>query len=75
MKDPKYNLLDEVKIGDTIEATVIKTDDGAGNIQLSCKEAKDILSWDVLKQYMEEEKGKIPISCIHSHIPSHPIHQ
>ncbi len=54
--DPKYNLLDEVKIGDTIEATVIKTDDGAGNIQLSCKEAKDILSWDVLKQYMEEEK-------------------
>ena len=33
--DPKYNLLDEVKIGDTIEATVVKTDDGAGNIQLS----------------------------------------
>lgn len=54
--DHKYNLLDEVKIGDTIEATVVKTDDGAGNIQLSCKEAKDILSWDVLKQYMEEEK-------------------
>ena len=54
--DPKYNLLDEVKIGDTIEATVVKTDDGAGNIQLSCKEAKDILSWDVLKQYMEEGK-------------------
>ncbi len=54
--DPKYNLLDEVKIGDTIEATVVKTDDGAGNIQLSCKEAKNILSWDVLKQYMEEEK-------------------
>ncbi len=54
--DPKYNLLDEVKVGDTIEATVVKTDDGAGNIQLSCKEAKDILSWDVLKQYMEEEK-------------------
>ena len=54
--DPKYHLLDEVKIGDTIEATVVKTDDGAGNIQLSCKEAKDILSWDVLKQYMEEGK-------------------
>lgn len=54
--DPKYNILDEVKIGDTIEATVIKTDDGSGNIQLSCKEAKDILSWDVLKQYMEEER-------------------
>ena len=35
---------------------MIKTDDGNGNIQLSCKEAKDILSWDVLRQYMEEKK-------------------
>ena len=54
--DPKFNILDEVKIGSVIEATVVKTDDGAGNIQLSCKEAKDILSWDILKKYMEEEK-------------------
>lgn len=53
--DPKYNLLDEVKLGDTIEGTVVSTDDGAGNIQLSCKEAKDVLSWDILKKYMEEE--------------------
>ena len=53
--DPKYNLLDEVKLGDTIEGTVISTDDGAGNIRLSCKEAKDVLSWDILKKYMEEE--------------------
>lgn len=54
--DPKFNILDEVRIGDTMEGTVVKTDDGAGNIKLSCKEAKDILSWDVLKQYMEEEQ-------------------
>lgn len=54
--DPKFNILDEVKVGDTIEATVVKTDDGAGNIKLSCKEAKDILSWDVLKQYKEDEQ-------------------
>lgn len=54
--DPKYNLLDEVKIGDTIKATVVKMDDGSGNIQLSCKEAKEVLSWDILNQYMEEEK-------------------
>lgn len=54
--DPKFNLFDEVKIGDTMEATVVSTDDGAGNIKLSCKEAKDVLSWDVLKQYLEEEK-------------------
>lgn len=54
--DLKFNILDEVRIGDTMEGTVVKTDDGAGNIKLSCKEAKDILSWDVLKQYMEEEQ-------------------
>lgn len=58
--DPKFNLLDEVKIGDTMEATVVSTDDGVGNIKLSCKEAKDVLSWDVLKQYLEEEK-EIPV--------------
>lgn len=54
--DPGYSINDEVKIGDTIEATVVRMDDGMGNIRLSCKEAKDVLSWDVLKQYMEEEK-------------------
>ncbi len=40
--DPKYNVMDEVKIGDTVEGTVISTDDGAGNIQLSCKDGKEI---------------------------------
>jgi len=54
--DPKYNVMDEVKIGDTVEGTVISTDDGSGNIQLSCKEAKEVLSWDVLKQDMEDGK-------------------
>ncbi len=54
--DPKFNILEEVKIGSVIEATVVRTDDGAGNIQLSCKEAKDILSWDILKKYLDEEK-------------------
>lgn len=61
--DPKYNVLDEIKIGDTIEGTVVKLDDGAGNIQMSCKEAKDILSWDILKQYLTEEtKVEVKVS-------------
>lgn len=54
--DPKYNLLDEVKIGDTIEATVVKTDDGAETSSYPVKKQKIFFSWDVLKQYMEEEK-------------------
>ncbi|MCR5507766.1 MAG: S1 RNA-binding domain-containing protein [Lachnospiraceae bacterium] len=51
--DPDFSILDDVKIGDEIEATVIKTDDGNGNIQLSKKEANSVLAWDVLKEYLE----------------------
>ena len=58
--DPGFSILDDVKIGDEIEATVIKTDDGNGNIVLSKKEANAVLAWDVLKQYMEEKK-EIPV--------------
>lgn len=54
--DPKYNIMEDVKTGDTIKGTVISTDDGAGNIQLSCKEAKEVLAWDILQQYMDEGK-------------------
>ena len=54
--DPKFNLLDEVKIGDTVEGTVVSTDDGAGNIRLSCKEAKDVIA------YAEGIRGFIPAS-------------
>lgn len=53
--DPGFKLLEEVKKGDTVEATVIRTDDGKGNIQLSRKEANDVLAWERLKGYLEEE--------------------
>lgn len=54
--DPDFSILDDVRIGDVIEAAVIKTDDGQGNILLSGKEANAVLAWDVLQQYMEEKK-------------------
>lgn len=53
-EDPGFRILEKIKPGDVLKATVIRTDDGAGNIQLSCKEANDVLAWDVLKTYMEE---------------------
>lgn len=53
--DPDFPLVDEVHVGDVIEATVVKTDDGEGNILLSKKEANDILAWDKLKQMSEDE--------------------
>lgn len=53
--DPKFQMLEEIKQGDVIKATVIKTDDGAGNILLSRKEANDILAWEKLKEYQDQE--------------------
>ena len=60
--DPHFSILEEVHIGDRFSATVTKRDDGAGNILLSRKEADDTLSWDKLKQLMNEKvtiTGKI----------------
>ncbi len=53
--DPGFSLPDDVKIGDVIEASVVKMDDGQGNILLSRKEANAVLAWDVLDRYLEEK--------------------
>lgn len=58
--DPTFSLLNDVKAGDVIEATVIRMDDGQGNILLSKKEANEVLSWDVLEQ-MKEEKTDVTV--------------
>ncbi len=56
--DPDFSILADVHAGDVIEATVVKMDDGQGNILLSKKAA--VLAWDVLEKYMEE-KTDIPV--------------
>ncbi len=53
--DPGFQVLSEVHEGDRIEATVISRDDGHGNIRLSRKEADDVLAWDKLKEYKDNE--------------------
>ena len=53
-KDPSFSVLADIHVGDTLEGTVVKRDDGAGNIQMSC-EAAETLGWDRLKQYQEEK--------------------
>ena len=63
--DPGFSVLSDVKIGDEIEATVVRMDDGQGNILLSKKEANDVLAWDVLQGYLDEKKDvEIKISEI-----------
>ena len=54
-KDPSFSVLADIHVGDTLEGTVVKKDDGAGNIQMSCVEAAETLGWDRLKQYQEEK--------------------
>lgn len=53
--DPDFMVFEEIHEGDVIEATVVKRDDGQGNILLSRKEANDVLAWDKLKEMMEQE--------------------
>ena len=54
--DPDFSVFSDVAQGDVIEATVVKLDDGNGNIELSKKEANDILAWDKLKEMMDAEQ-------------------
>lgn len=69
--DPDFNPAESIQIGDTLEATIIRMDDGEGNLLLSRKEANDILAWEKLNQYLEEGanlkvriKGIVPSGVI-----------
>jgi small subunit ribosomal protein S1 len=60
-----------VKVGDEVSATVVKKDNGQGNLLLSRVEANDVLSWEKLKQYKESKevldvvvKGVVPAGVI-----------
>lgn len=69
--DPDFNLPESIHVGDVMQATIIRMDDGEGNLLLSGKEANDILAWDKLNKYLEEEtnlkvrvKGIVPSGVI-----------
>lgn len=53
-REPGFQIKEDVQVGDEVSATVIRKDDGQGNILLSRIEANDILAWDKLKQLKEE---------------------
>lgn len=52
--DPDFNMKEAIHVGDEISATVVKRDDGQGNLLLSRKEANSILAWDKLENLMQE---------------------
>ncbi len=53
--DPNFQAMEEMHPGDVIQGTVVRLDDGQGNIQLSKKEANDLLAWEKLNTYLEEK--------------------
>ncbi len=53
--DPDFSAMRDLKIGDDVEAIVIQTDDGKGNVELSLKEANEITAWEQLRHMQEEE--------------------
>ena len=53
--DPDFHAKEELQPGDIIEATVVRTDDGHGNTELSKKETSEVLPWDKLREMMEQQ--------------------
>lgn len=52
-REPGFNLKEEVHPGDEVSATVIRKDNGNGNILLSRVSAADVLAWDKIREYRE----------------------
>lgn len=55
-REPGFQVKEEVHVGDEVSATVVKRDDGHGNILLSKVEANDVLAWDKLKELKESKE-------------------
>ncbi|MBQ8279828.1 MAG: S1 RNA-binding domain-containing protein [Roseburia sp.] len=66
--DPDFAVLEMIHVGDEIEATVIRKDDGQGNMELSRKEANDTLAWDKFAEMMEA--GTVATVRIKECVPS-----
>lgn len=49
-KEPGFNMKEAVQPGEEIQATVLRKDDGQGNILLSRAEAAEVLAWDKLAE-------------------------
>lgn len=58
--DPDFSAMRDLKIGDDVEAIVLQTDDGKGNVELSLKEANEITAWEQLR-HMQEEKTIVTV--------------
>ena len=54
--NPDFSMEEEVKVGDEVTAAVVATDDGAGNIVLSKKQASHETAWEKFREWKAEGK-------------------
>ena len=54
-EDPSYNLKEHINVGDTVDATVVKADDGHGHVVLSMKAAAQQASWERLLSLLKSK--------------------
>ena len=54
-EDPSFSIKEDVKIGEEVTATVLRSDDGQGHILLSRKAAADEMAWKKVAEYLENE--------------------
>lgn len=59
--DPSYNVKENIHAGDEISATVIRRDDGHGNILLSRKEENKLEAWDKLSEMMAADESAVVV--------------
>lgn len=52
-REPGFNMKEAVQPGEEIQATVLRKDDGQGNILLSRAEAAEVLAWDKLAEFQK----------------------
>ena len=55
-REPGFSLKENVHAGDEVSATVVRKDDGNGNILLSRVEAADVEAWDKLKELKDSKE-------------------
>ena len=56
-REPGFNMKEAVQSGEEIQATVLRKDDGQGNILLSRAEAAEVLAWDKLAELQKSREA------------------
>ena len=57
-REPGFNMKEAVQPGEEIQATVLRKDDGQGNILLSRAEAAEVLAWDKLAELQKSGEAQ-----------------